>query len=258
MIVTKNDFGKGSKKRSDAAKKAARTRKRNAQRKNRTKSKDKVGKKKRVSLGHVSRNISAYIEKKLKDLIIDDMKDHLISNEAELQFSVLHHLKQFLNHYEKIRISSELPIRINSSDSDMRVDVVVSKVVHGFSEIAPLVAIELKESSELNDSELRKDIEKLLKLKKNRVIRFGYQIYICRSKYSEKELQDSANRYVKSEFVNSIIPIVINIYDHITGTEKIVFDKRWDQSRRYYHDIATAHVAVKTRKRRRKRSRKVK
>jgi len=243
--------------RSRIAKKAARTRKRNAQRKNLTKSKDKVGKKKRVSLGHIAREISAYIEKKLKDQIINDMKDHLISNEAELQFSVLYHLKQFLNHYEKIRISSELPIRIKSSDSDMRVDVVVSKVVHSFSEIAPLVAIELKENREFKEDEMRKDIEKLQKLKKNKVIRFGYQIFICRSRNSEPELQDAANRYVKSEFTDSIIPIVININDHITGTEKIVFDTRWNQSKRYYHDIATAHKAVKTRiRRQRKRSRK--
>ena len=99
---------------------------------------------------------------------------------------------------------------------------------------------------------MRNDIEKLQKLKQNKVINYGYQIFICRSQYPEKVLQDEAYGCVKSKYISSITPIVINIYDHISGTEKITFDKRWDQSRRYYHDIATEHVAARTRKRRNK------
>jgi len=254
--VAKNDFGKGSKKRSDAAFKAARTRKRNAQQKNRKKSKAKRGKKKKVTKGGFLRKISYYIEKKLKEQIIDDLKNHLIANEAEFKFSVLYHLKHFLDRYANIRISSELPVRIKKRDRDIFIDVVISKVVHSFSEISPFMAIELKEHPELIESDIRYDIEKLQKLKKNKVIKYGYQIYICRSKYSEKELQDDAYGYVKRNYLKSVTPIVINIYDHITGREREIFDTRWDQSKRYYHHISTPHKAVATRKRRRKRSRK--
>jgi len=77
-------------------------------------------------------------------------------------------------------------------------------------------------------------------------------IYLCRSKYYEAELQDEVDSIVRSKFQNHVFPIIINIFDHISGTEKIMFDKRWDQSKRYEYDKATAKKAARTRKRRRR------
>lgn len=250
--MRKNDFGKGSKKRHDAAIKAARTKKENTK-----KQKSPNINKKNIRKGKIHPKIANYIENRLKDLIINDLKNNLISNEADLQFSVIFHLKEFLRGFDDVKVSAELPIRIKSTDSDTFADVVISKIVYSFSEISPLIAIELKEQSELNEDALKKDIKKLEKLRKHRAIKYGYQIFVCRSKHPEKELQDLANGFVEKAYSDRIIPIIINIYDHISGTEKITFDRRWIQTKRYYHDIATAHVAVKSRKRNERRNQRI-
>jgi len=236
--------------RSAAAKKAARTRKRNARLKNQGKTKSNT-KKRKIKLGKISPKVSSFIENSLKGLIINDMKNHAISNEADLQFSVVNHLNQFLDKYENVKVSSQLPIRIKKNDSDIFVDVVVSTVVHSFAEISPFVAIELKEHLNFRESDLRDDLKKLEKLRKHNIIKNGYQIFICRSKYPEKILQEEADACVK-RFHSSITPIIINIYQHIKASEKDTFDRRWNQSKRYYHYLSTEHIAAKHRKRRKK------
>jgi len=260
----KEGNGKGSLKRHLAAVKAAKSKtntsgnkkkeKRNrstfsGKEKTRNKNGLKVLKKKKITSGKITPIVSSFIENSLKDLIINDLKNHTISNEADLQFSVVYHLKQLLDVYENIRISSQLPIRIKRKDSDIFVDVVISTVVHSFSEISPFIAIELKEHNEFSVNDMRNDVRKLEKLYQNKVIKYGFQIYICRSKYQEKILQDESYGCVK---MSAITPIVINIYDHISGREREIFDKRWNQSKRFYQDIATEHMAAKEKKRRRK------
>jgi len=245
--VAKLDFGKGSKKRRLAAIKAARTRKKNAVRK-----KKNPKQRRKITKGELATKISRFVETKLVPRIIEDLRNNLISSEADLQASVAYHLREICKSFTDARISSQLPIRIRKNVSDIFVDLVVSKIVPQFAIIEPVVAIELKEHQEIVDSDARKDISKLQKLRTLKIIKYGYLIYLCRSQYKETELQDEVERIVKTKYAGRIKPIVINIYDHITGTERTLFDKRWEQTKRYELSKATAKKAVKTRKRRSK------
>jgi len=244
--MKKSNFGKGSRKRRMAAQKAARTRKRNAA----LGKKQKKVKSPRIStIGKYSRNIAAFVKDHLIEKIIADLKHLLISNEGDLQSSVYYHLREFLKGNKELRLSSELTIRPKRTTSDIFIDITISKIILTHKLMQPIVAIELKEHPGLEERDAKKDIKKLQMLRKRKIIKYGFLIYVCRSPYDENELQEEANSWVSYNFKSRIIPIIINIYDHLTGTETIKFDKRWEQTKRYELSKATAKKAARTRKR---------
>jgi len=234
--MAKSDFGKGSKKRKLAAEKAARTRKRNAELKNKQKTtKPSI----KTAKGKFHHKVASFIEKNLVTKIINDCKHNLISSEADLQSSIYFHLRVYFHDYENIRISSELSIRTKKKAKDIRVDIVISKIIHTFAQMEPLVAIELKEHQEVGP-DLLEDIKKLQKLREKKIIKYGYMIYLCRSQYSQKQLQNEADGFVKTKYKERVIPIIINIYNYMNGVERTTFDRRWEQTKRYELSKATA------------------
>ena len=234
------------------AREAAKTRKRNAELRNKQKTIKPLVK---TAKGKFHHKIASFIEKNLVTKIIDDCKHNLISSEADLQSSIYFHLRDCFHDYENIRISSELSIRTKKKARDIRIDIAISKIIHTFAQMEPLVAIELKEHQEVGP-DLLDDIKKLQQLREKKIIKYGYMIYLCRSQYSQKQLQNEANGFVKSKYKERVMPIIINIYNYMNGVERTTFDRRWEQTKRYELSKATAKKAVRTRKRRQHRKRK--
>ena len=241
--MARDDFGKGSQKRHLAAIKAAETKRKKAILQEKEKRELKTSK---IIKSKIHHNIASFIENELTAKLIVDLKSHLISSESDLQSSIYYHLRNYLSDYKNIRISAELPMK-PKKDSKVFVDLVVSKVIHNFAQLVPLIAIELKEHKEVG-ADLYKDIDKLQMLRENKIIKYGFMVYLCRSNTEQRYWQEKADNYVKSELKSRIKPIIINIYDNITGTEKIEFDRRWQQTKSYDDSNATAKKAVKTRK----------
>jgi len=244
--MAKDDFGKGSQKRHLAAIKAAETKRKKAILQEKEQRERKTSKTTKSKIHH---NIASFIENELIAKLIVDLKNHLISSESDLQSSIYYHLRNYLSDYNNIRISAELPIK-PKEDSKVFVDLVVSKIIHSFTQLVPLIAIELKEHKEVG-TDLYEDIDKLQMLRENNIIKYGFMIYLCRSMKDQQHWQEKADNYVKSKLKSRIKPIIINIYDNITGTEKIEFDRRWQQTKTYDDSNATAKKAAKTRKSRR-------
>ena len=243
------DFGKGSKKRSMAAKKAAHTRKQNAIVKRRKNQKHAKRKRKATTASLVQ-----FIQGRLKERIVGDLKSFRISSEADLRSSVTWHLRKELPNPkdDKWKLATGLRVQkqlVGNKPFD-EVDVALQYLANEtFKEYTPEIMVELKETKSLNPRLLKSDIRKLEGFWKRKICQYGIVIYLCREAAGEQELDEMASGMVRQKFLGHVIPIIINAYSGMTHSEGILFDKRWEQSKHFVHAISTARKAARTRKR---------
>ena len=254
MAKRKNaNFGRGSKKRSLAAKKAARTKKRNKKNANivRRRKKQKHAKRKRKA---TIASLVQFVQGELKEGIVGDLKSFRISSEADLRSSVTFHLRKELPSPkdDKWKLATGLRVQkqlVGNKPFD-EVDVALQYLANEtFKEYTPEIMIELKETKSLNPRLLKSDIRKLEGFWKRKICQYGIVIYLCREAAGEQELDEMASGMVRQRCLGRVIPIIINAYSGMTHSEGILFDKRWEQSKHFVHAISTARKAARTRKR---------
>ena len=253
MAKRKNaNFGKGSKKRSLAAKKAARTRKRNKKNVNIVKRRKKQNHAKRKRKATTA-SLVRFVQVELKEGIIGDLKSFRISSEADLRSSVTFHLRKELPNPKdsKWRLSTGLRVQkqlVGKKPFD-EVDVVLQYLANPtFKEYTPEIMIELKETKSLEMKNVKDDIRKLEGFRKRKICRYGFLIYLCREVTDEQELTEMASRVVRQAYLGRVIPIIINANSRMTHSEGVLFDKRWEQSKHFEHSKSTARTAARTRK----------
>jgi hypothetical protein len=253
MAKRKNvNSGRGSKKRILAAKKAARTRKRNAGLRRRKKQKH-AKRKRKATIASLVR----FVQGELKEGIVVDLKSFRISSEADLRSSVTFHLRKELPNPkdDKWRLSTGLRVQkqlVGNKPFD-EVDVVLQYLANPtFKEYTPEIMIELKETKSLKMVDLKNDIRKLEGFRKRKICRYDFLIYLCREVTDEQELTEMALRVVRQAYLGRVIPIIINAYSGMTHSEGVLFDKRWEQSKHFEHSKSTARTAARTRIKNRK------
>ena len=253
MAKRKNaNSGRGSKKRILAAKKAARTRKRNAGLRRRKKQKH-AKRKRKATIASLVR----FVQGELKEGIVVDLKSFRISSEADLRSSVTFHLRKELPNPKdsKWRLSTGLRVQkqlVGKKPFD-EVDVVLQYLANPtFKEYTPEIMIELKETKSLEMKNVKDDIRKLEGFWKRKICRYGFLIYLCREVTDEQELTEMALRVVRQAYLGRVIPIIINAYSSMTHSEGVLFDKRWEQSKHFEHSKSTARTAARTRIKNRK------
>ena len=200
-----------------------------------------------------------FVQRDLREKIIEDLKAFRISSEADLRSSITFHLRKELKlnpANSKYRLATGLRVRRQSrgKPSKKEVDVVIQYLpTKTFGTYLPQIMIEIKEKLRLSKSGLMEDVTKLRRLRK--VFKRGFVIYLCRIKdqgdgsHKDKYLKDKAESWMGSKHDRKIVPIIINAYDNMTKARGDLFDTRWKQSSDYQRSRETAAKAAKTRKR---------
>lgn len=251
--------------RSAIAKKAADTRRRrNANKKKPSKTKRRKKQKEgREKAKKFRDKVARFIKGKLREKIIQDLKEFRISSEQDLRSSITFHLRKHLGlnpRTSKYRLATELPVRrqLTGSANPKRVDVVIQyKPTKTFAIYKPDIMIEIKEHHALKENDLRHDIRKLKKFRKAGICKWGFLIYLCQIKaedgvkkpISDKDLQQRAKRLVRLESEERIIPIIINAYHNLTHAQGELFDEMWEASKEFDRRKETAAKAARTRNR---------
>ena len=247
-------------------KKTVRTRKRNARNKKPSKTKRRRSRKKaRRNVKKTLNKIVKFIQKDLRDKIIQDLKEFRISSEADLRTSITFWLRKSIlpnPRYSKYRLATELRVRRQAVGKPAKkgVDVAIQYLpTKTFTIYKPDIMIEIKENKNVVEKNLRSDIKKLKRFYKSGVCKRGFIIYLCRMKegsdekpISDKELEKEASKIVGLEFKDRIIPIIINAYDNMSHAHGLLFDERWKASSDYQKKKETAAKAARTRKRRKR------
>ena len=167
-----------------AAKKAARTRKRNAAAKAKKKHKTPKKAKGTKSDRGVQEKIVGFIKNNLKKEIQNDLQQHKISSEADLRSSVTYHIRNFIRakRIDGWRLHTGLWTypdakgRKELGKTRVEIDVVVSRVVEGFAGLSRVIGIELKEHESVGADKIG-DLKKLTVLINHKMIKYGFMIY---------------------------------------------------------------------------------
>jgi len=243
--------------RSAAAKKAARTRKKRA----RAKTGKRVLGKKLPHWSSGSSNQEAivdFISSKLKNHIHDDLNEHRISSEADLCSSVTFYLRNFLDKRKAKdwRLHTGLwtypePLffknRKKGKISRVEIDVAVSKIPDSFTGASRVIGIELKEHQKVGEDAID-DLKKLIDLKKEKMIKYGFLIYLFRDNIESKYEDDRLANVIPDKLKNRIFVITINAYEGMSSLNVKEFDKKWDQSKDLRPEKMTARKATEKRK----------
>jgi len=243
--------------RSAAAKKPARTRKKRA----RAKTAKRVLGKKLPHWSSGSSNQEAivdFISSKLKNHIHDDLNEHRISSEADLCSSVTFYLRNFLDKRKAKdwRLHTGLwtypePLffknRKKGKISRVEIDVAVSKIPDSFTGASRVIGIELKEHQKVGEDAID-DLKKLIDLKKEKMIKYGFLIYLFRDNIESKYEDDRLANVIPDKLKNRIFVITINAYEGMSSLNVKEFDKKWDQSKDLRPEKMTARKATEKRK----------
>ena len=162
-------------KRSAAAKKAARTRKRNAAKnvdaKKAAKRKRSLSAKKTKGTKSdrvIQEKIVGFIKNNLKKEIQKDLESYKISSEADLRSSVTYHIRNFIRAkridgwrlHTGLWIYPDAKTKKELRKSRVEIDVAVSRVAEGFKGLSRVIGIELKEHESVGNDKIV-DLKKL-------------------------------------------------------------------------------------------------
>ena len=239
-------------KRSAAAKKAARTRKRNAKAKKKHKTPKKAKGTKREQ--GVQEKIVDFIKNNLKKEIQKDLEQYMISSEADLRSSVTYHIRNFI-HAKRIdgwRLHTGLWIYPDAKTkkelrkSRVEIDVAVSRVVESFKGPSRVIGIELKEHGSVGPDKIR-DLKKLTVLKKHKMIKYGFMIYLYRGETAERKENEAMLTVIPEKYLERIFPIAINAYETVEPRLQNKFDMMWEKTRDLRPEKMTARKAARSR-----------
>ena len=247
-------------KRSAAAKKAARTRKRNAKAKKKHKTPKKAKGTKREQ--GVQEKIVDFIKNNLKKEIQKDLEQYMISSEADLRSSVTYHIRNFIRakRIDGWRLHTGLWTypdakgRKELGKSRVEIDVAVTSVPESFKGPSRVIGIELKEHGSVGPDKII-DLKKLTVLKKHKMIKYGFMIYLYRGEAAEREENETMLTVIPEKFLERIFPIAINAYETIEPRLQNRFDKMWEKTKDLRPEKMTARKAGEARTKGKKRKR---
>ena len=161
--------------------------------------------------------IANYIEKHLLKKIKDEIQDHYLTNERDIESAIYFHLRNRIEGDETLRLGTNFTIsklKVTGSSraakgkrSFRQPDIVVLRTAR---RPKPLIAIEIKRKLRSNNTVnlLIKDVEKLELFKKKKIIEKGYILFVTNN-YAKTaaEIEDKVNESVK---VNGVKVLVTN------------------------------------------------
>ena len=225
---------------SEGAKKAWKTRKKRARAE--TGKRDVGEKTSRKSEGRSNQEaIVDFISSKLKNHIHDDLNEHRISSEADLRSSVTFYLRNFLDKRKAKdwRLHTGLQTypepaffknRKKGKKTRVEIDVALSKIPDSFTGASRVIGIELKEHPKVGDDAIG-DLKKLIDLKKETMIKYGFLIYLFRDNIGSEYEDDRLAKVIPKKLKDTIFVITINAYEGMSSLNVKEFDKKWDQSK---------------------------
>ena len=171
--------------------------------------------------------ITKYIEKRLLRKIKEEILDHYLTNERDIESAIYHHLRDKIIKDETLRIATNYTVsklRVPGSKraakgkrSFRQPDIVVLRTA---DRPRPLIAIELKRKLRSNNvvDLITKDVRKLELFKKKKIIHKGYILFITNNyALTAAQIEDEANKSVK---VNGVKVLVINPIEDLTDDER--------------------------------------
>ena len=237
-----------------AAKKAARTRKRNAAAKAKKKHKTPKKAKGTKSDRGVQEKIVGFIKNNLKKEIQNDLQQHKISSEADLRSSVTYHIRNFIRAkridgwrlHTGLWIYPDAKTKKELRKSRVEIDVAVSRVVEGFKGLSRVIGIELKEHESVGNDKIV-DLKKLTVLKKHKMIKYGFMIYLYRGETAERKENEAMLTVIPEKVIDRIFPIAINAYETVEPRLQNKFDMMWEKTRDLRPEKMTARKAARSR-----------
>ena len=238
-------------KRSAAAKKAARTRKRNAVAKAKRKKKPTSAKRtSRKKPWELQEEIAEFIKHKLKKSIIEDVKDYknlnCMSSEGDLRSSVTYHIRNFLDkkksdlrlhtalylYPSKIAIRRLAKLSGGKGGNKHEVDVAVSQLSFEQGK-APsrVIGIELKEGVKRADDYVPDDVKKLSILVEDGILKYGFLIYLYKNGPKAADKHETMMKEVTEENRKKVFVIPINATEKIDSIDVDEFNNVYEQTR---------------------------
>jgi len=175
------------------------------------------------------RDVHKFIKYKLKSKIERDLRNYRIITEADLQSCVYLHLRRYLRNDKRWKIFNQPHI---SKQWGTR------KTINFFPDLVlavtkPRISIELKAKTVVRKSRIVNDARKLYRMRKQKVIRTGFVIYVYRSKDGdfEKDIQREVDDWIKK--YHYVYCMMINAYEHIPKNRWNKWTKQWEKSKHY-------------------------
>ena len=171
--------------------------------------------------------IANYIEKHLLKKIKDEIQDHYLTNERDIESAIYFHLRDRIKGDETLRLGTNFTfskLKVPGSSraakgkrSFRQPDIVVLRTA---GRPKPLIAIEIKQRLRRNNvvDLLKKDVEKLELFKKKKIIEKGYVLFVTNNYVQTAvEIEDVANNWIQ---VNGVKVLVTNPIDGLTAQEE--------------------------------------
>ena len=155
--------------------------------------------------------IKKYIENKLLTTIKEELQKHVLTNERDIEASIYHHLRLYLKKKgSKLRLATNFTIKKfkvgHGQTSFRQPDIVILKQKQN---PRPLIAIEIKQKLTRNNllrEIIKKDIKKLERIRKAKIIETGYIIFVTNNKSSyAKELKKRSKKLIKDKKIKVLI-----------------------------------------------------
>ncbi len=263
-------------KRSAAAKKAARTRKRNAAAKAKGKKKPTSAKRtSRKKPWELQEEIAEFIKHKLKKSIIEDVKDYknlnCMSSEGDLRSSVTYHIRNFLDkkksdlrlhtalylYPSKIAIRKLAKLSGGKGGNKHEVDVAVSQLSFEQGK-APsrVIGIELKEGVKRPDDYVPNDVKKLSILVEDGILKYGFLIYLYKNGPKASEKYETMVKEISEKNRGKVFVIPINATEKIDSIDVYEFNNVYEQTRWLKRDLMPELTARDTKNKRKGNKRK--
>tara|TARA_Y100000996_G_C22434697_1_gene607192 strand:+ start:102 stop:863 length:762 start_codon:yes stop_codon:yes gene_type:complete len=166
-----------------------------------------------------STKLSAYIEDKLLKIIKEEMQDHILTNERDIESSIYHHLRVQVGKIDGLRLATNFSInkfRVAPGKTSFRQpDIVILKTKIRPN---PIIAIEIKRklrSNNVLETVIKKDIKKLEKFRKAKIIQKGYIIFVTNNKKSKAiDLVEQSQELVSDKKIKVLVVNPIENYDN--------------------------------------------
>jgi len=184
--------------------------------------------------------IANYIEKHLLKKIKDEIQDHYLTNERDIESAIYFHLRNRIEGDETLRLGTNFTIsklKVTGSSraakgkrSFRQPDIVVLRTA---DRPRPIIAIEIKRKLRSNNviNLLIKDVKKLELFKKRKIIEKGYILFVTNN-YSQTaaEIEGEANKSVK---VNGVKVLVTNPIEDYSAQEQEKYFRNLEKYEKY-------------------------
>ena len=197
--------------------------------------------------------IANYIEKHLLKKIKDEIQDHYLTNERDIESAIYFHLRNRIKGDETLRLGTNFTISklkvpgskraAKGKRSFRQPDIVVLRTA---GRPKPLIAIEIKRKLGRNNvvDLLKKDVKKLELFKKKKIIEKGYVLFVTNNYVqTAAEIEDVAKSWIK---VNGVKVLVTNPIDGLSEQEEEKYFQNLEKYEEYNYKKEKKHKRVRS------------